>query len=454
MATPALNVDTSVVDYLKSIGKASDYGSRSSLASTYGIANYSGSESDNISLLSKLKANSGAATPPGTATNDPTKVTDLTGANSYINNSQQQDFSSASKTGDPAVRTSTSNYQDLFDSITKSLTPTTAKPDVPKLADTYSALRTQYGVTDLESQLTDLQKQARDIQSLNQVQVNAETGKPVALNVIEGRVSEEAKQNNERLAAVNNSISTITSQLNTKYNVIDSVMKFTGQDYANAADAYDKEFAQNISAMNLVNDTIQSEKTDTEHTQDDARANLQIIYNNLNSGAADASSLTDAEKANITKLELTAGLPSGFYSSIQSKNPKSDILSTTTREVNGKKYADVILRNADGSLTTKTTYLGGVDQSGAGKPTEGDKKGEAYSSINSLLSNKDATTKAGKPVLSNGKLTPEGFKSLVDYGATQGINRGDIISQYSGYLATEGVDYGLTQKEKSDLGLY
>ena len=49
-----LNVKTSVVDYLKSVGKPSDYASRSKLAEQYGIADYAGSAAQNIQLLGKM----------------------------------------------------------------------------------------------------------------------------------------------------------------------------------------------------------------------------------------------------------------------------------------------------------------------------------------------------------------------------------------------------------------
>lgn len=56
-----LNVDTSIVDYLKSTGKPSDFASRTALAQQYGVNNYTGTAEQNIGLLKTLKA--GQATP-------------------------------------------------------------------------------------------------------------------------------------------------------------------------------------------------------------------------------------------------------------------------------------------------------------------------------------------------------------------------------------------------------
>ena len=62
---------TSIVDYLKSIGQPSDYGSRAVLAAQKGIANYVGSAAQNIQLLGILQAPPPAPTPPPPAPTPP-----------------------------------------------------------------------------------------------------------------------------------------------------------------------------------------------------------------------------------------------------------------------------------------------------------------------------------------------------------------------------------------------
>ncbi|HET6872159.1 MAG TPA: hypothetical protein VFH42_04140, partial [Sporolactobacillaceae bacterium] len=55
----------SIVDYLKSTGKDSSYGNRSKLAAQYGIKGYTGSASQNTSLLNKLRSGAvGPSKPP------------------------------------------------------------------------------------------------------------------------------------------------------------------------------------------------------------------------------------------------------------------------------------------------------------------------------------------------------------------------------------------------------
>jgi len=386
-----------------------------------------------------------------TGTKPPPPVT-ATNIDSAINGNQNQDFTDASAGNEPPVRNSTKTYNDIYNQITTSLTKgLPEKPESTSMVDTYKAMLADKSVTDLENQLNDLQAQARDIQAISISRTNAEKGKAVPMNVISGRVSEAQQQENEKLLAVNNSIKTITDQLNTKYNSIESIMKYTGQDYTNAVDAYDKQFSQNMQVMNMVKGMVDTEKSDLEREEDNARANLQIIYNNI-----PADGITDpATQASITKLELKSGLPVGFYENITSKNLKADILSTTTREDGTNKYADVVMRNADGSLTTKTVSLGktNLSASNAGLTAQ-EVKNKAFDDMNKMLDNPNALTADDKPIKdANGFLTKDGLKALIAYGATQGLVRADILSQYGSELNSSNnySEYGLTMAEVTKL---
>lgn len=70
---PPLNVNTSIVDLLKSRGQASDFGSRGQLAGQFGIKNYVGSAEQNVSLINYLK-NAGQQ-PTQTTVKTPAPVT-------------------------------------------------------------------------------------------------------------------------------------------------------------------------------------------------------------------------------------------------------------------------------------------------------------------------------------------------------------------------------------------
>lgn len=274
---------------------------------------------------------------------------------------------------EPDIRNSKKSYDEIYKDITSSLSKGLPdKPEPVDYAQQFLDLKSKYGINELETSLTDLQAQARDIQAISAERTRAEKGKAVPMNVIAGRVSEVEAQDNERLRAVNNSIQTVTSQLQTKYNIVENLMKFTGQTYNDSVQAYNDKFTQNMNMLDLARGISNDMKSEEESLTDNARANLQIIYNNISGGGFDVKSLDPATKTNITKLEVQAGLPSGFYANILTINPEANILSTTTRENNGNKYADVILRNADGSFSTKTISLGGVN-GGSSSSTEAEK---------------------------------------------------------------------------------
>ncbi len=442
----------SIVDYIKSTGGDSSLAGRTKLAQQYGVTGQVGSADWNLSLLTKLRG-AAVSAPPATAT----AVTDPSSANAFINGNQDADFASASdaKGDTPPVRTSTKTWEQAFAEAQKSFAPSTKAPEAPDFTKQYKALLDTTGVTGLETTLNELKSQQKLITDQEKARIAAEGEKPVAMNVIAGRQSEEARQAQLRLDPIVRQIEEISNQLTTKYNVVNNLMEYSKLDYASAVDRYDTQFTQNLNLFNTVKGIMDDEKDEVERAEDNARANLQIIYNNISAGGSDPSSFTADQKANVTKLELQAGLPVGFYSSLQSKNPKSDILSTTTRDSGGQKYADVIMKNADGSLSVKTVSLGKTNSgSSSNNMTEGETKNSGFSSLNAILDNPESTTSNGEPVKdSNGFITPKGLKQMIKYGATQGISRSEILEQYGGDLyADEGyAGYGLTGKEIASL---
>lgn len=392
--TQPLNVDTSVIDFLKSTGKDSSYSARSALAASNGIKGYTGSEQNNIDLLAALKKGSAPATPAA--------VTDTKSATAYINSGQQADQASAAKASDVPVRTSTQSYTDIFNNLKTTLTQGLGdKPAAPNFETTYNTALEQSGIGDLETQLNDLTNQENEIRATFRVQKTSEKGKPVAMNVIEGRVSEEEAAANERLDVVSRQKDYVTNQLKTKYDVVNNLIKLKGMDYDAATKSYDTQFSQNLSLFNTVKGIADTEKTSAERDQDNARANAQIIYNSITSGGLDLSTIGDDQKLSITKLESQAGLPIGFYQTLQNKNPKADIVTSTSRENNGAKYVDVIMRNPDGSLSTKSMYVGKTDAPSGNQPTEAETVKSDAKKVSSQLA-----ARAG----ADGYVSPDDYK--------------------------------------------
>ena len=241
-----------------------------------------------------------------------------------------------------------------------SANPTTGDTSAPSFnaESKLTQLRSQYGIDPLEGQVADIDKQIADIQaSQRQLQQNEE-GKTVPLNVISNRVSEEQRQTNERLDALNRQKGYIVDQLNNKYNVVNSLMQAAQTDYKNAVDAYERKFNENVQATNMLMNIDQNQKSMAEKARDDARANLTIVTNALSNGTLSWENLDPKTKAQYTKLEIQAGLPTGTISAFSQKPGSAWEMSTVLPGVdqNGNAIATVLQKNKQ-TGEFKTTKL-------------------------------------------------------------------------------------------------
>lgn len=427
------NDPNSIVDYLKSQGKDSSLSSRIALGKQYGV-DYSVTKdkyaTENQALLKALKTPvAGGST--DTTKKDVTNVNNTTDAFNFINGSQDKDFSNASSVDDPAVKGGSNDYTDLIATFKDSITGGKEKPETPSYLETYKDYRQSYGITDLETELTDLKSKKQAILDTVDALNYDEEGKPVALNVITGRQTEEQRQANREIQTIERSIENTANQLNTKYSIVDSLMTYTKLDYDTAINTYDSQFTQNLNLFNTVKGIVDSQKSDKEKKEDNSRANLQIIYNGLSSGSIDNSAITADMKTTITKLELQSGLPVGFYQSLQNKNPKSDILSTTTRESNGTKYADVILKNSDGSLSTKSITLGNVDVGSGGDLSYTELLTQARAKVAPQIQ----AVRGG-----DGYVAPENYQKARDAWVGSGLSAEDFDKSFKQYANPESYE--------------
>lgn len=416
MAT--LNTGTSIVDFLKSTGKDSSYTARAKLATQYGISGYTGDAKQNEALLVAVKK--------GT-TPTPATVTSKDDAAVFINSNQESDASTARTKDEPPTRTkapASETLTEAYKSITgkSSLMPDSGKPDAPNFEATYNELRSKYNVGDLETRLNDLDAEEQAVIAQRRQRTTAEMDKPVALNVISGRVGEVERQENERLSYIATQKQGLAAQLQTSNAVIENTMNLKKLDYSTAKDEYDSEFSQNLQMFNVVKGLYDADVSEQDREQDNARANLQIIYNGLKEG--DGAAVSDTLKYTIGKLELEAGLPTGFYERLNSSNPEGKILSTTTRTVGGQKYADILTKNADGSLSTKSVKLGATNEGSGGdnEPTESELTRGASSKITNALDPKRG---------SDGFVAPDDYKAARNAWMQAGFSRKDFDDRFA-----------------------
>lgn len=266
---------------------------------------------------------------------------------SYLNSFQETAYQAA---GSPELR----------ESIIQQIEPEgMERPEPLDRVETFEEMREEYGVAEMETTLTDLKAQREELYATARQRRQAAEGEPVALGVIGGRVSEIERQTNERVDAINREINTVTDQLQMSYGVIETYMNFMGQDYQDAVAAYNEEFNRNLQIYKLVDEEM-------DEQQASARSNLQLYANAIVEGNIDYGSLSSSQKAFLNKMEVQSGLPMGFIGSLKATDADGKIISTSTRDSGGMKYADIIMRMPDGSLKTVTQTLGASGSGGGG----------------------------------------------------------------------------------------
>lgn len=250
--------------------------------------------------------------------------------NDFINGKQDETAKVASSISDPGVRTSAQTLNELMTEMNTSIKSniTATDPAAPNFEQSYNDLTIQYGTADLEKQVADLDTQEANLRAQWDATKTSEKGKPVAMNVISGRLSQEQQTMQDQLNAISLQKTTLNNQLTTKYNAISNVMNLKKLDYQSAVDDYDKQFSQQMQMATMARGVMSDENSQEQQLQDNARANANIIYNAITSGADDPTTWTQDQTTQMTKLEVQAGIPVGTYATLVSKNPKSDIVGT------------------------------------------------------------------------------------------------------------------------------
>jgi len=242
---------------------------------------------------------------PGSRRQQPTSKEQV---NPYLDNFQNSAFAV-----DGAVPSKTRSADD----IKAMLTPDMAKPEQFSSAEEFAKLRESKGVAGLESSQTDLKSQADEIVAELRQQKDAQRGKGLTLDVVQGRIGEFERQANERLDYVNRQLNTINDQLTTSYSVINMMMGFMEGDYNRASEAYNSEFDRNLKVYDIVRGEERDARSDFESDRATASANLTTYMNAVTKGNLNYGDLDSTQKLMIQKLEIQSGMPQGFVSQLQ-----------------------------------------------------------------------------------------------------------------------------------------
>lgn len=259
----------------------------------------------------------------------------------FLNNLQESAFNSYS-----AVPTKTRTAEE----VREMLTPDMPKPEQFSAAQEFQKLREEKGIQGLEDQLNELTAQEDEEVAFFRKQRFDERGKPVAMGVIQGRISEEEQAAAERMDFIGRQKARINDQLKTSYSVINMMMGFMEGDYQRATDAYNAEFDRNLKVYDIVRQEERDARSDFEADRAYASANLTTFMNAITSGNLSYSNLDTSQKLMIQKLEIQSGMPQGFISQLQMA--PGDRLVTFN-----DKTGEALMTNADGTLSVVQTGM-------------------------------------------------------------------------------------------------
>lgn len=315
-----------------------------------------------------------------------------------------------------------------FEELKNNLTPDTPAPEPISRVAEREKLRTTLGVTELETELNTIKTEETKITDELRALTGAEEGKPVAMNVISGRITEEERVAQQRLDVVLRQKNSVINELNTKYNIINTYVTDLGLDYQDAVTAYNTEFEKNYKVQSMITDmsntafeqgvsliktgfditmdTAKFEQTIKQANIDNARANLSTMINAISSGNMTYDSMSNDQKLQVQKLEIQSGLPVGTVSSM-GLSAKDKILAFSSDNT----QAWVV--GADGKMNVIST---GLKKTTTGTQTE--RTAEV----------KKETLNKVKAAASHGVT----LKELISmYAGTEGVTATDVYEAYN-----------------------
>jgi hypothetical protein len=387
--------------YTKGLGKPlPSLSERAKLYEQYGLgkaSQYTGTAEQNIALLNKLQSQTQPQQPSVSQVQQPASQTQawqppagyeyISGPSKLplykdiitepgtinkwgipINQSNQQPPPTIPQT--PTVLTipdfdTTSNqlskqisFQDYLKQLQEALP---AKPATsPSLVDEYKRLREEAGIENLEAELEEVNKQIKELNNRYLAAKQEIESSPISKFSASAKLSKLQRDLAAEYAPLQERQTYLADQLKTKNATIETLMNLTNKDYERAKEDYENEYNRVLKLYDIFRGEEERAATLEEKAQDNARANLQIIANQMISGNISWDQLDDIQKAKIQQIELRAGFPIGYLSTItKTLKPKEDIVATSTfTDQSGNKIVSVITRMPTGGFETKNIILG------------------------------------------------------------------------------------------------
>lgn len=271
------------------------------------------------------------------------------------------------------VKDPMSTYLEYLNGINKKMEETTFNA-----TKTQQELMDAAGVEKDQNDLNALDAEAKQIELNRKARIQAQSNQSIPASVYGGRISEIERQENTRLSEINARKNALMNQINTKNNMISMTMEAGKYDYQQAQDKYRTQYTQAMQGIQLFRDLKKDALAEQEYKDSkvaaaqkaqadaikeertNARANLQIYYDNIVNGALDPNNMTESQQLNIAKQEMIAGLPIGTYTNLANKFKGEDMKGQAEDyyDADGNKYLQFVMQDKKtGKITVRSMQV-------------------------------------------------------------------------------------------------
>jgi len=362
----------------------------------------------------------------------PTSTGDL---DAQLQNFQNQLLASAgtSNNWDQYFNAGTSQAQ--MEEIKQRVLPEEEMPEPPKLSEEFQRLRGEYGLDQLEQDLAELKNMEREQQAIRRQRLTGTYEERTRMSAIQGQVSEVERQEAERIDTINREIAYRADLVNSAYKIIDVSMNYLQMDWQNAKEWWTDKFNANLSLYKQLRSEFETDRTfeqqQREWEQSTAMANLQIYIDMVSNGQLFYENLSEAERTEITKLEVKSGLGAGFLSKIQI-DPEKRVKTITTRDIGGVRYADILTVDPEtGKLDVETIKIGKVSTGGSGGGGRGGSSTKTEPEVPDEI-RAGATADLNAKVGADGKVSPTTWRRVRNQWLALGYSS-ELFNQYFGH---------------------
>ncbi len=299
-----------------------------------------------MQFAKQQKRTIGGTDEPGGGGGDP-----IAAMNKALNAGQMSDFAAI---GAATSKVDLSSSSALVEKLTKMLNE---KPDLPSLKDEYAKELAAIGFQEDADALSQADKAVKQLDADFATQLQVEEGRQVSMTQVRRRQGAEqiAYDRIRRDLVVERDY--LQSKVAQKQAIVNTMVQLTGQDIQNAQAAYQNQFQNALSITNLLRGIEQDALTAQQRAVDNARANVTVMTNLLQSGNLKYDQLSPDAKAQVASMEIQAGLPIGFTGFVSKavENPVVHFGASITRQDGTVVQPVYTVDPATGNF--KTTYV-------------------------------------------------------------------------------------------------